>query len=345
MDKASRKRLVLIDGHAIIHRAYHALPPLTSPGGRQTNAVYGFISMLFRVITELKPAYLAVAFDLPIPTFRHEAYIAYQAHRPHMEQEMKDQIELVHEVVKAAGIPIYTAPGFEADDVIGTLAKQAGSLQSTVYSQKEKKKKAVVGSRLTVDEVIIVTGDRDMLQLVTDKVEIYVPIKGLSEAKLFDKKAVKEYIGLEPKQIVDYKALIGDQSDNYPGVRGIGPRTAVDLLRRFGSLENIYKETKKQKNRKTIPVSVPEKLEKGYEAALLSQRLARISTDVPIELDLERAKFEALEKNERFILKLQEFGFKSLVHRLTGKTENSKAKIAKEEENPPLGGNGQIELL
>lgn len=338
---SSPKRLVLIDGHAIIHRAYHALPPLTSPGGQQTNAVYGFVSMLFRVIAELKPAYLAVSFDLPVPTFRHEAYIAYQAHRPHMEQEMKDQIELVHKVVEAAGIPIYTAPGFEADDVIGTLAGQAVSLQSTVYSRKEKKKKAVVGSPLAVDEVIIVTGDRDMLQLVNDKVKVYAPIKGLSEARVFDEKEVKEYIGLNPEQIVDYKALIGDQSDNYPGVPGIGPKTAVELLQEFGGLEGIYKAISDKKQVKRISDSTREKLKKGYDSAMLSQKLARISTDAPVELDLEHTEFEGLEKNERFISKLKELGFKSLVRRLTGETEEPTPKTAKGKRKV----NGQMGLV
>lgn len=314
------QRLVLIDGHAIIHRAYHALPPLTSPGGQQTNAVYGFISMLFRVITELKPAYLAVAFDLPVPTFRHAAYIAYQAHRPHMEQEMKDQIKLVHEVVEAAGIPVYTAPGFEADDVIGTLARQG-----IAHSAKRKGR---------VGEVVIVTGDRDMLQLIRNRVKVYAPIKGLSEARIFDRDAVEEYIGLSPEQIVDYKALIGDQSDNYPGVPGIGPKTAVGLLREFGSLERIYQAKGKRQKVKSISPVILERLERGREAAILSQKLARISTSAPVKLDLEQAKFEPLEKNEKFISKLRELGFKSLIRRLGG--EEIKTKIK---------GKGQIGLL
>lgn len=326
---SNSKRLVLIDGHAIIHRAYHALPPLTSPGGQQTNAVYGFISMLFRVITELKPAYLAVAFDLPVPTFRHEAYIAYQAQRPHMEQEMKDQIELVHEVVEAAGIPIYTAPGFEADDVIGTLARQV--VQGKTQNAKRK--------TVEVDEVIIVTGDRDMLQLVNDKTKIYAPIKGLTEARLFDRKAVKEYLGIRPEQIVDYKALIGDQSDNYPGVRGIGPKTAVELLKKYGSLGNVFKAlgTRHWALGK-FSSNIKEKLERGYDSAILSQKLARISTDAPVELDLKHARFKALGENERFISKLKELGFKSLVRRLTGEEEvNQKVKSKRQKQNGQMG--------
>lgn len=336
---SNSKRLVLIDGHAIIHRAYHALPPLTSPGGQQTNAVYGFVSMLFRVITELKPAYLAVAFDLPVPTFRHEAYIAYQAHRPHMEQEMKDQIELVHGVVEAAGIPIYTAPGFEADDVIGTLAFQAVSRADSRGS-----KTRIDADR--VDEVIIVTGDRDMLQLVNDKVKIYAPMKGLSEARIFDKDAVKEYIGIAPEQIVDYKALIGDQSDNYPGVPGIGPKTAIALLKKYGTLKNIYKVISKKQKAKSIKPLMLEKLEKGHEAAVLSQKLARISTDAPVALDLEQARFQDLAKNEKFIQKLKELGFRSLVKRLTGEEEvKQKEKSLPVQTGKRQKTNGQMGLI
>lgn len=325
------KRLVLIDGHAIIHRAYHALPPLHSSGGQQANAVYGFISMLLKVISELNPKYLIVTFDLPVPTFRHEAYIGYQATRRVMEDDLKGQIEIVIDTVDSSGIPKFTAMGFEADDVIGTLAKQAAE-------NKE------------IDEVIIVTGDRDMLQLVTDKIKVYAPIKGLTEARLFDEETVKEHIGLTPEQIVDYKALIGDASDNYPGVPGIGPKTAVSLLKEFESLESIYQAVRRktpasqrgQQNAKRIAPVVLEKLEKGFESAMLSQKLARISTDAPVGLDLEKAEFKGLEKNERFINKLKELGFKSLVKRVTGEPSLAKAS---EDKGKKRKTGGQMDLV
>jgi len=220
------KRLVLIDGHAMVYRAYYAYPALSSPSGQLVNAVYGFTALLLKTIDELRPDYLAVAFDLPFPTFRHAAYMAYQAKRKSMDLDMKDQISIVQEVVEAADIPIFTAPGYEADDVIGTIAKQ--SLQNKV------------------DEVVIVTGDRDMLQLVGKGVKICMPAKGMSQTRIFDSKGVHEYLGVTPGQVVDYKALTGDPSDNYPGVPGIGPRTAVTLIEEYGTLENIYKRLDRQ---------------------------------------------------------------------------------------------------
>ena len=344
------QRLVLIDGHAIIHRAYHALPPLTSSSGQLVNAVYGFVSMLLRVIEELKPTHMAVCFDLPGPTFRHEAYIAYQAKRPVMDKELSGQIELVHEVVEAAGIPIYTAAGFEADDVIGTLAGQSKS--------KFKSK---------IDEVVIVTGDRDILQLVSgptsprlrgaSKVKVYMTIRGLAEAKMFDEKEVEEYIGIKPEQIIDYKALIGDSSDNYPGVPGIGPKTAVGLLKKYASLDILYRKMEGARLDSTssarrggwklegITPAVVQKLKEGKEAAMLSQNLAQIRTDAPVELDLERAHLRDLRENEGFIEKLRELRFKSLVARLDS------ARLGRlNSGNPPSrkateGRGGQMGLL
>lgn len=294
-------RLVLIDGHAIIHRAYHALPALTSSSGQQANAVYGFISMLIKVASELNPKYLGIAFDLPAPTFRHEAYIAYQAHRPHMDDGLREQIVLVKESVKAAGITMYSSAGFEADDVIGTLCYQATKDEN-------------------IDEVIVVTGDRDMLQLVNHKVKLYMPIKGLTEARLFDLEGVKEYMGVPPSQMVDYKALIGDQSDNYPGVPGIGPKTAVSLLEKHQNLDGIYK------NLQNIGSTTSQKLERGKESAYLSQTLAQISKDAPVSLDLKEIEFKGLEGNNKLLSKLKEFGFRSLIKRLGGEEKKEKKK-------------------
>ena len=291
-------RLVLIDGHAILHRAYHALPPLISRTGQPTGAVYGFLTMLFRIIQDLKPTYLAAAFDLPTPTFRHEAYIAYQAQRPPTEQALKDQIELVKEVLVSAGTPIYACPGFEADDVIGTLARQAVLSRSSTL----------------IDEVIIVTGDRDIMQLVNHKVKVYAPIRGLSESKMFGKVEVEEYMGVKPSQIVDYKALVGDQSDNYPGVAGIGPKTAVELIKSHDNLDGVYRAI----GVKGFSENITKKLEDGKAAAKLSQNLARIRVDAPVRLDLKRSATLDLSKNEKFLQKLDQLGFKSLIKRLTG---------------------------
>lgn len=312
------KRLVLIDGHAIIHRAYHALPPMTTPYGQPANAAYGFISILLRVINELSPTHLIVCFDLPVATFRHEAYIAYQAHRPTADQELKDQIAIVKETVEATGIPIYTAAGFEADDVIGTLALQA--TQNNKHKAENK-----------IDEVIIVTGDRDIMQLVDDKkgIMVYAPIKGISNARLLKEQDVKEYFGVNPDKIIDYKALMGDASDNYPGVPGIGPKTAQGLLEKFGTLEKIYRKLEvgggppsqgsgEARKLEGFPDSVTEKLKAGRDSAFLSQHLATIAKHAPIELDLEGAEVKPLRDNQVFVEKLRDLGFKSLIARIGG---------------------------
>lgn len=298
------KRLVLIDGHAIIHRAYHAYPKLNARDGRIVNAVYGFTAILLKTIDDLKPEYLAVAFDLPIPTFRKELYMAYQATRAHGDDDLNSQFPLVEEVVRAAGIPVFTAPGFEADDAIGTIAKQATANH-------------------LVDEAVIVTGDRDMMQLVNHKVKLLMPQKGLSEVKLVDAEGVKAYWGIEPEQVIDLKALIGDSSDNYPGVPGIGPKTAQDLLGKYKTLDGVYDALKKDGEMKE---TVAKKLIDGYESAILSRKLATIVTDVPVTLDIEKAKLPDFKTSEKFQTKLKEFGFRSLVQRTGGEWEEKKKK-------------------
>jgi DNA polymerase I len=283
------KRLVLIDGHAILHRAYHAFPlTLKTHRGELVNAVYGFSRIFLTVLEDLKPQYLAVAFDLPQPTFRHQEYVGYQVQRPEMDRELSGQIERVYQIVKALNIPIFTAPGFEADDVVGTLAKQAQNL-----------------------EVIIVTGDRDIMQLVNKKVKVYSSRKGFTEPEIFDEKKVKEFLGVIPKQIIDYKALIGDSSDNYPGVSGIGPKTAVKLLSQFKSLKKIYKNLAK------IEPVLREKLKQGKEAAMLSQRLATIVTKVPLKLKLKACLVHDYDQ-EKAIRLFEELDFRSLIRKLPG---------------------------
>ncbi|MBI2405469.1 hypothetical protein HYV21_00225 [Candidatus Microgenomates bacterium] len=308
-DQGSAK-LVLIDGNAILHRAYHALPPLTNRQGQIVNAVYGFCTMLFRVVQDLKPSHLAVAFDTEKPTFRHAAYVGYQAQRPRMESDLSEQIALVQDMVSTMGVPIYIAPGYEADDVIGTLAHQAKSNKQKAAPAKAKLRRC----GRAISEVIVVTGDRDLFQLINKHVKVYSPMKGLSEAQVFDEKGVEDYMGIPSTKIVDYKALIGDSSDNYSGVPGIGPKTAVALLKKYGSFEGIYKHIKE------LEPSLVQKLSEGHESGILSRDLATIRTDAPVELDLEHAKLQPFTSNARFIKRLQELGFKSLVARLQNGT-------------------------
>jgi len=304
------KRLVLIDGHAILHRAYHAFPStLKTRRGELVNAVYGFTRILLTVLEDLKPQYLAVAFDLPQPTFRHREYVGYQIQRPEMDRELFGQIERVYQIVKALNIPIFTAPDFEADDVIGTLARQ--TVQNKVHRTKN------IG-------VIIVTGDKDIMQLVNKKVKVYAPRKGFSEPEIFDSQKVKKLLGVTPEQIIDYKALTGDPSDNYPGVSGIGPKTAVQLLNQYGDLATIYKNLKK------IKPLLAQKLKDGKENAYLSQKLATIVTKVPLKLNLKACLAHDYD-HQKAIKLFEELEFKSLMSKLPGIKKKKKEKVTKEQ--------------
>ena len=282
------KRLVLIDGHALIFRAYYAFPAsLTNKEGKQINAVYGFSSMLLSVIKELQPEYLAVAFDLDKPTFRHLEYAGYKAQRPEVDIELKDQLGRVKEVVRVLNTPICEVEGFEADDVIGTLAQQAKNI-----------------------ETVIVTGDKDALQLVDDeKTLVYVPARGKIPAKLYDEAAVEERMGVEPEQVADLKGLAGDSSDNIKGVNGVGPKTAAQLLKKFGSIEKIYEHLNE------LPGKLKQKMAEGYEEAHRSKHLVTIVTDVPITLDLAACRVSDYNQKQAVQL-FEEWGFKSLIKKL-----------------------------
>lgn len=308
------KRLIVIDGNAILHRAYHALPPLTNKKGEPTNALYGFSSMLLRVIADLHPEYLVVTFDTPEPTFRNKLYKDYQAKRPETEDNLISQIGKVHQLVEDLGIVSFALPGFEADDVIGTLSEQA----------KEHDL-----------ETIIVTGDRDMLQLVDEKTKIYMPVKGLSESKMYGTREVEEKYRLLPSQITDLKALTGDSADNYPGVTGIGPKTAAFLLQNFQTLEGIYEAIKKNKFPVKIPDKVYKALTEGYEQAQLCKKLATIVRDVNVDFDLEKAKWHA--NNQKIGKVLGDLGFKSLAKRVRDNKAGEKQKEIKKENENQLG--------
>lgn len=278
-------KLVLIDGNAILHRAFHALPPLTTKRGEPINAVYGLVSMLLKVTQDLKPTHIAVCFDTPEPTFRNKVFKDYQAQRPQTLNELITQFEKARRVIKAFGIPYYEKPGYEADDLIGTIANKVK------------------------EEVIIVTGDRDILQLVTPRIKVYMPVVGMSEGKLMGEEEVLIKMGVKASLIDDYKALVGDPSDNYVGVPGIGPKTAIKLLNEFGTLDAIYKNLEK------MPSAIAEKLKDGKENSKVSKKLATIVKDVPIEIKIDDcAKWDVDSKK---VLDLfAEFGFKTLTERV-----------------------------
>lgn len=285
------KRLVLIDGNALLHRAYHATPPFTTRSGELVNAVYGFSSMILKALSELKPDLVAIAWDEKGPTFRHQAYTQYKATRGPADDGLSSQYERVYEMCRALNIPEFRLSGYEADDLIGTLAKQAHNL-----------------------EVIILTGDRDIMQLISKNIKVLMPRKTLADVGLY---GVEEFVaryGFMPAQMVDYKALAGDASDNIPGVSGIGDVSATRLIHQFGTIEEIYKS----ENLKTLPQRLQKLLAEGGESAAMSKKLVTLDLKAPIKLDL--AKCRVHEYDHRKAVKLfEELEFKSLIVRLPGR--------------------------
>jgi len=282
--------LLLFDGNALVHRAFHALPPLTvSKTGEMINAVYGFANTLLKVLAELKPTHWAVAFDRPTPTFRHEMFEEYKAQRPAMPEELKGQIKRVHQLVAAFHIPIFEIDGFEADDVLGTLSQQASDHNI---------------------ETIIVTGDNDMLQLVSSEVKALAPKRTFNDTILYDEEEVKQKYGINPGQITDFKALLGDVSDNIPGVPGIGEKTAARLIQQFGSLEEIYSHIED-----VTPSKLQATLHEHRAQAFQSKELVTIVRDVPINLNIESCQVSNYDRDE--VAKLfRELEFIKLLPRL-----------------------------
>jgi len=300
-------RYIVVDGNAIVHRAYHAIPPLTTKDGVMVNAVYGFTSMLLKVWKDLKPDCIVVTFDMAGPTFRHEKFKAYKATRVKADQELYDQIPLVHEVVKAFGLPVYEKKGYEADDVIGTIAKQ--------LSKKD-------------DEVFIVTGDMDTLQLINKKVKVYTLRKGMSDVVIYDEDEFNKKFGFGPELMIDYKALRGDTSDNIPGVPGIGEKTAMDLVQKFQTIENIYKKLKndRKKIEEELKPGVIKKLVEGEKMAEMSKDLSTIDCSVPgLEFEPEHCRVREFDR-ERINHLFQKFEFVSLLKRVPGFFEEEPKK-------------------
>lgn len=284
------KRLVLVDGNALLHRAYHATPPLTTSKGELVNAVYGFTSMLLKALEELEPDYAAIAWDMKAPTFRHVQYDQYKANRGPADENLTVQYDRVYQVTKSLDIPEFKLPGFEADDLVGALARQA-----------EKKEKAL--------EIIILTGDRDIMQLIDARIKVLMPKKTTSDVGLYGEEEFAARFGFEPKNLVDYKGLAGDASDNIPGVPGIGDVTATKLVAQYGTVEKIYTHLKE------LPERVRTLLEQGKESALMSKKLATIETEIPIELDLQACRIHSFDPNE--VRKLfEELEFRSLIARI-----------------------------
>ena len=307
-EEQKNKKLVLLDAHAIIHRAYHALPEFLSGKGEPTGALYGLSSMLMKIITELKPDYIVACYDLPQKTFRHEAYDGYKAGRVKADEALIIQLQNSRQIFEAFDIPIYDAPGFEADDVLGTIV------------EKYKKEKNL--------QIIIASGDMDTMQLVDDKkVQVYTLKKGINDTILYDEDAVVERFHFKPKLLPDYKGLRGDPSDNIIGIKGIGEKTAQTLIVNFGTIEEIYKKIKKDEKAFTeagISPRMIELLKNNEEEALFSKTLATIRTDAPINFSLPSKTFWENADLKKIEEVFATFEFRSLLGRLRGFFNNHK---------------------
>jgi DNA polymerase I len=332
-------KFIIIDGNAILHRAYHAYPPLTNNKGQVIQAAYGFFSMLFSIITDQKPAYLAVCFDMAAPTFRKALFVGYHANRIELPEDFIPQIVLVHEFLEKMKVSIFELEGYEADDLIGTLATRAVSQKGEKAKGRKGAPNSLVSSSPNI-EVVIVTGDRDMLQLVNKQVKVLMPLLGITKTALFDEKAVEEKYGVTPAQFIDYKALVGDASDGYPGVTGIGPKGASNLLKEYGTFENLYQNIPK------LPEKIGLKLATDAEQAALAKQLATIVTDAPIQFDIKDCKtkdFDISALRRAF----EEQGFNTLRKRMDTVfgIETKETKVEKKEEEKEKPDSDQLELL
>jgi DNA polymerase-1 len=291
---AESAKLVLIDGHALVYRAYFALPStMATAKGELTNAVFGFASMLLNVLRDEKPDYLAVTFDLG-RTFRHDDYPEYKANRAAMPDDLRVQFSRIDELLETMDIPTYAAEGYEADDVLAALAQQAEA-------------EGV--------DTLIVTGDTDTFQLIGPHVHVLAPRRSFGDTVTYDEAGVHDRYGLEPKQLIDYKALVGDTSDNVPGVRGVGAKTATKLLQQYGTVEGIYQHLDEVRSSRFRNA-----LEKGRDDAFLSKHLVTIVTDVPVSLDLEACRVEEINR-EQVVELFRELEFRALLERVTPTAE------------------------
>lgn len=291
MDK---KRLIIIDSNALLHRAFHALPPLKTKSGQETGAVYGYLLTLFKAIKDLQANYIVACFDTKAKTFRHEKFQDYKAKRPATPNSIISQIPITKEVLSTLKIPVFAMEGFEADDLIATICQLAPKQEKDL-------------------EVFIVSGDLDNLQLVNETVKVYTLGKGIKDTIIYDHAKVKERFGVEPLQMNDFKALTGDATDNVPGVPGIGKTTAADLIQRFENIKNLYNEI--STDTAVLKPKVKEALKKNKDLAFLSFELVETKKDIEMNFKIEDCKFGSFDKKsaEQILEKLE---FNSLISRL-----------------------------
>lgn len=298
----SAKTLLLIDGNNLFHRAYHALPALTDKSGENVNAVYGFSNMILKAISEVKPVYIACAFDTKAPTFRHIEFEAYKAQRKAPPEDLYPQLPKVKSVLDAFGIPYFEKAGYEADDLLATLA---------------------MGLLGKVSKVTILSGDRDLLQLVDGDIKVQAPGWNLASTTLYGSKEVNEKFGITPEQMVDYKSMTGDPSDNVPGIAGIGPKTASALLQKYKTLEGIYGHIDE------VGETTRVKLEKDKDVALAAKKLVKLDIGVDISYKLSELRFKP--DWEKVINEFEGLGFKSIMAKIQGvKVSSSFAKASED---------------
>lgn len=299
-----KKTFLILDANSILHRAFYALPPLTTKSGQSTNALYGFLLAFFKALKETQPDYIASCFDFPAPTFRHQKFKEYKITRPPTPKDLVSQIKILKEIMNDFQIPVFEKEGFEADDLIGTICN--------FVSEGEIEK-------------IIVSGDRDVLQLVDKKTKVYLFKKGVKEITLFDEEKVKEeFNDLSPKQLIDFKALVGDRSDNIPGIAGVGPKVALKLIKEFETIENLYKALESEN--KNFEKKLKKKICNQKEKAILSKQLIEIKKDVPIEFKLEKCKWGNFDE-EKVIQTLKKLEFYSLLQKIPEIRQKKELKL------------------
>lgn len=302
--------LLVVDGNALIHRAYHAYPLLTTKNGTPTNAVYGFAYLFYKAVEKFKPTHVVVCFDTPEKTFRNELFASYQENRPHADETLISQFALVREFLDQAGIIYFEKPGYEADDLIGTLSKHA----------------------TPKNHILILTGDKDIFQLVNKNVSVVTPKKGMDDIAFYTPSEVKKKMGVEAQYIPDLKALMGDPSDNYPGIAGVGPKTAANLINTYGSLENIYKSKEKIQSSK-----LKDLLSQYEKDAFLFKKIATILTDAETSFNFDLCVFKGYKPDLKNFF--QTYEIFSLIKRYFPEKETKKIN------NPPPKKNTQLDLF
>lgn len=295
----TQKTLLIVDGHAVLYRAFHAFPDLTDPQGRQVNAVYGFARLVLKSILDFQPEYVAVAFDHHSPTFRHEQFEQYKAHREAMPESLIGQISLVKELVSILNIPQYEIAGFEADDLVGTVTKDA-------ETQSRR-------GNVDLDRTVVLTGDSDLLQLVTNFTRVFIPKRGaFGKDKLYAIDDVIEKFGVKPSEIPQIKALTGDSSDNIPGVAGIGPKTARAIFEKVDTIDELYALLEKSEKELGVSAKIANSLRENKELAYMSLQLAVIHKEAPVSFDASACKLRSYDK-EAAIAFFEKYAFHSLL--------------------------------